>query len=363
MNNSLNNTNDIDINSIQKGFSHLKLINPIIGDTKKYQHILLVEGKTDAEFYKRFLKSDVLIFYANKDAYNKEIDKIPEYMLQGRIINKQNIYVILDKDYKTEDELYEPFEDYLNKLDPSKDFDTLKNTKYNEWRLLCTNPKKYLNKFIWITDANSLETMMLKYCDTEDKKDEFQQKLFKLHEFDYTTLDFSLNKNIIDYSIDFARKIGCIRKQNFDNNTHLKFDKTRVIQSDIIKETRYYYDYIYPEIDDSETIYDCTFDFEDWFQERCNASYCQESEFCLNENYDEIPWYDLCQGHDLFNLIESIILQIMYLQIGKIKIEFQKNVVSPFALSIIENYPLEYFSNSKLKKWLKENQLLSEFFS
>ena len=107
------------IKEIQQGFSLVKISNIV-------DNVLLVEGKTDGIFYKRFI-NNLSVFYGEPET--NESNEIEKIVLKKTDLNK-NFYGILDADYKAR-----------------KVNDKIKDR-------------------IFIIDANSLETLLIKYAGT-----------------------------------------------------------------------------------------------------------------------------------------------------------------------------------------------------
>lgn len=295
------------LKEIQQGFSLVKFSNLI-------DNVLLVEGKTDGFFYKRFTNS-LSVFYG--EPKTSESNEIEEIVLKKTDFNK-NFYGILDADYKTREI----------------------NTKIKDR--------------IFIIDANSLETLLVKYAGTvyfewlikkrdiitDDNKEQVILKKTN-----------KIKNNITESAIKWAFKIGCLRKKSENLNLGLSFKKVKECSS-------YYNDYI----SYSEENYKLKGEFnEDLFL----ANLCSKSaKFTGNveqlkkyiEKFNSDLAWDICQGHDIFDFIDCLNrgpdkLETSQIQGNMFKKKQRSSSVPEWEYKIIEIYDIKKFDNSPLKKW------------
>ena len=314
---------------INKSFSMLK------HDVKTIpEPILLVEGETDEIFYKRLIKGNVSIFYSNH--YSESL--LHKDILSIKICNKKKIFAIFDKDYETEEKKINNFVHCLQVY--QNDFwNDLNNDEQNAIK---QSPTDFVKQFIWITDAHSLETMLVKHC--YKKKEKLQEILFNLKNPRFLFYDFRLKYNIIDYAIGFSKDVGYLRNYNFDNNCKFNFKE--------VKEQSYnYINFLTCNIDQSTKIVYFYFDYESYVKSFPNKTIDIQKDLC--EKYKNIPFQDICQGHDLFNIIESMLL-LLEEKLMDCTLDHPSKENTDFTNRILALYPKKFLKKSDLKKWLKE---------
>lgn len=265
---------------IQKGFSMVRYCARI-------ENVLLVEGATDAEFYKNFTKKT--IHYGSPD----DEDSIIEIVDKKRKENK-TIYGIIDRDYK-----------------PKQIDENLKN-------------------YLFVIDAHSLETMLIKYI----KPDNFEKKIIRKRFY-----KSSLINNITEDSLHWAFNIGCLRKASEIYNFHLPFNKQ-------IKEHDYFKKYILK----NENTNKFEFNFNSFLSDLLvNSKYTKNDirKYIEPFSYDEC-WI-ICRGHDIFDFIDALI-----------RISYNNKRVSSvpnWEYELFSNYKnkiLKSFEGSELKSWFNK---------
>lgn len=295
------------IKEIQQGFSLVKISNEI-------DNALLVEGKTDGFFYKRFTNS-LLIFYGEPET--NESNEIERIVLSKTNLNK-NFYGILDADYT--------------------------NRKVN---------KKISNR-IFTIDANSLETLLVKYAGKDDFERLIKKGIDKTNDNKKQLILKNMHKrknNVTESAIEWAFKIGCLRKKSENLNLGLNFKKVK-------ESSSYYNDYI--------NYYEENYKLKGEFNEDLFlADLCSKSaKFIGNveqlkkyiEKFDlDLAWV-ICQGHDIFDFIDCLNrgpdkLETSQIQGNMFKKKQRSSSVPEWEYKIIEIYDIKKFDNSPLKKW------------
>lgn len=281
---------------------------------------LLVEGKTDEVFYKK-ITDKLATFHGSPESY--ENADIPKIVAEKRR-NNQNFFGIIDADYK-------------------------KHVFSGE-----------LQNYIQITDANSLETMMVKYYGFAA----FEQIIRKLIKKMYTGNKFNLKEkimgSIVDMSVQWAYTIGILRKYN-ENRKCLSINTVKEISN-------YYFDFL-KSSKTADTQIRISFDQEKYLREllrllrlnKCNITIDDLKNEIQKNTFSEEDAYILCQGHDIIDFIEAII-KVYGLAIAKNKNESDKimkkkrgakDKVTRMEYDILDMYDISRFEKAPLYQWLE----------
>lgn len=295
------------LKEIQQGFSLVKFSNLI-------DNALLVEGKTDGIFYKKF--TDFLsVFYGEPET--NESNEIADIVLSKTNLNK-NFYGVLDADYKSK---------------------------------IIAN--KIINR-IFIIDANSLETMLIKYAGNEYFERLIKKGSIKTSDNKKQLVLKHTNKsgnNITESALKWAFSIGCLRKKSDELNLSLSFKKVK-------EDSSYYKKYINYSEDNYKIIGD--FDKESYLEDLCSKSVSftgnkEQLKQYISE-FDSVLAWDICQGHDIFDFIDC--LNVDSVKPGTAQIVGNMPVknnrlssVPKWEYNILEIFDLAKFNGSKLKEW------------
>lgn len=264
---------------IQEGLSIVNFSNTI-------ENVLLVEGKTDAAFYSQFPENNKNIHYGSPKEYNNIIK-----IVENKFRSKHYVYGIIDRDYKTH---------------------TL---------------KPELQKFIFIIDANSLETVIIKYLGV-DVFEKIIRKYFYQCKF--------IQNNFTKDSLQWSFILGCLREKNITQKLRLRINET-VEQHDFLKE--------YVVASNSENNY---FNFnidlflKDLLDNSNNQINYDELEHYIRDFNENESWF-ICRGHDVFDFIDALSRTVTNNKRDKSTVPAWEYKILHKAKSLF-NYP-------KLEKW------------
>ena len=266
--------------------------------------ILVVEGETDKTFYENFTDLNIKMSNALENEYPEKYSKKSCNDLILRAIKRRSIdfnmhwYGIIDKDYKTDDEVNE----------------------------ICAELKEY----IFITDANSLETMIIKYVGVADFEKIIRRNIFYKCNF--------IKNNLTEDALRWSFFIGCLRELSYKKNLKLGINNT-------IKSHDFFRDYI-ESIGNDNTVF--RFNSEAFFTELVSESKNIDEEI-LRYNireYNEDEAWSICRGHDLFDFIDAITRK------GTNKPRHETTVVPPWEHKLFDiNKISRKFEETPLKKW------------
>ena len=294
---------------IQNSLSQYKHIKNLIKDD-----IIYVEGKTDKIFYSQFTKGFHIVCSSEKE---KDVQLLVlENMLQGK-----NIYGIIDPDYSNAKGI----------------------------------PRKIRDK-IHVIDANSLETLIVKYSDKshEPKKAISNFNLiFKKGTFLKNGKREKIYKDAYKYSeitedvLKWSYYIGTIRKINDSKKYHLNFK--------LIKEqSNYYHKYIEKNNENTEQK---IFNQEEYLKNLCEQSgydnsFLQKMKKSIEE-YNEKKVWDICQGHDIFDFIDCLKQGYSRSDTSKGKMfEKKRSIQIPeWEDNLLKAFDINEFQNSPLQDW------------
>ena len=164
----MNNSALDSLKQIQEGLSLVRFSSLI-------DNVLLVEGKTDAEFYRNLIC--IIIHYGSPNEKNC-IDKI----IKDKRKEGKNIYGIIDKDYKSH------------------------------------VVESELKKYLFVIDANSLETMIIKYVGADNFEKIIRAYFYKTK---------FIKNNFTKDALKWAFYIGCLRKENEQKHLYLSFKEIK----------------------------------------------------------------------------------------------------------------------------------------
>lgn len=289
---------------------------------------LLVEGKTDEVFYKK-ITDKLNTFHGSPESY--ENADIPQIVADKRK-NGKHFFGIIDADYKTH------------------------------------NFSNEIKDYIRVTDAHSLETMMIKYYGIAD----FEQLIRKIVKVNYPGNKYNLKEKLLDsiveMSVKWAYTIGVLRNFN-ETQKWLSINKLK-------ENSNYYFDFLNIQ-KLSDTQVEISFDLEKYLKEliKTNKGSLTLEDLkkeIAKKTFSEEEAYILCQGHDIVDLIEAV-MKIYGASIAKDKKDSNKIInnrrgpldkVSKLEYDILEKYNISKFEKAPLYQWLssidKEYELVGE---
>lgn len=286
-------------------------------------NVLAVEGSTDKKFYQEFTNLEILISpkilneSKNKiDCKDKILKAISEQKEKG-----MHWFGIMDADYSLP-------------IMPS-DIE--------------------IGKDCIFTDANSLETMLVKYAGV----DNFEKIIKKINW--QLVKKYCLDKNLVLLALEFSYRIGCLRKKNDIDSLNLSFASVLVSSNNYLD----FLTYTTPQKkvkDGKEKLeYSVKFDFNNYVDSLIDKTVFEiEDEASLKELGTEIfsletsPWIECCQGHDIIHFI--IALNKLHQKITSDNRELTASTHDALDYIIINNYKKEYFEQSKIALWLHDKE-------
>lgn len=301
-----------DINSSCSNYKYIE------DEEKVKAGIIYVEGDTDETFYSQFTNK-YHFCRGSKSEREKKYNvktKVLEKRLQGN-----NAYGIIDPDYSN-----------------AKDI-----------------PKEVRDR-IHVIDANSLETLIVKYSDkTHDPKKAIYNFniLFKKGKYKENGKKESLFKKTHDYGeitedvLKWSYYIGNIRKINDTEKSHLNFKLIK-------EESNYYVKYIKW---DNENPKLKIFNQEEYLKNLCEQSgydelFLQKIKLSI-EDYNENKVWDICQGHDIFDFIECLNPSYYPSKTAKGNMVEQKRTswCPKWENNLLKAFDITAFQNSPLQDW------------
>jgi len=312
------------INSSKTGVSHSVLLNQ--------DWIIAVEGSTDKLFYEKFCS------YLNIETSNGIKNKYPEN--HTRISCRDMIL----KTIKSQS------------LQPNKHWFGIMDADYS----LPVIPSEIkIGKEIIFTDANSLETMLIKYSGLEN----FEKLINKINW--QLVKKYYLDTPRIQLAIEFSYKIGSLRKKNDELKLRLNFMET-------LESSNYYYDFLSYStpvklIEDEKYNYEISFDFEKYKNTLIDKSDVNDfakvalkivgnEDFSLNKT----NWSEYCQGHDIIHFL--VAMNKIHQEISNSNITITAPTHDSLNTKIIKAYKKDFFENSKISSWLKDKDNECEKF-
>ncbi len=288
-------------------------------------NVLAVEGKTDRKFYQKFTNLEILISPKIMNESKKEIDCRDKIL---KAISKQkekgmHWFGIMDADYSLP-------------IIPSE---------------------IEIGKDVIFTDANSLETMLVKYAGFDNFNRIIKNINYQL------VKRYCLDKNPVILALEFSYRIGCLRKKNDENNLKLDFKK-------VLNLSNYYFDFlsysspkIILENGREKLDFAVYFDFDSYRKMLIENS--DVNEFVKvglktvgSEDFDidNSNWEEYCQGHDIIHFI--IALNKLHQVISSNNKKLTASTHDELDNKIIETYKKELFEHSIIALWLHNNETL-----
>ncbi len=297
-----------DVFFTQNGLSMCNYIKHTINN------ILLVEGPTDWFFYSRFLcKKKYTLFFKAFDEDNSVKNMVLKIYSLGK-----NIYGIIDPDYKNESDI-----------------------------------DKRIRDRIHVIDANSLETLLVKYSDKDHNVLEAISNFDNLLRKGEILQNAHNYKRITDDVLKWSFYIGSIRKINDKNKYGLKFK--------LVKEKSNFYAK-YVKISE-EAKYKKVFNQEEYLKDLCDESGYENDIKILQtikdkmEEYNERTVWDMCQGHDIFDFIECLSSSSYYSETAKGKMPPNRiKTILKWEITLLNIFDTNKFVSSPLQKWFDEIQ-------
>lgn len=283
---------------IQQGFSLIKEASVIDWG-------LLVEGHTDALFYEKY-ENNLTVFYG---APNENESSMISRIVKDKVNKGKNFFGIMDADYEAE------------KIE----------TKYQS--------------NLTITDAHSLETMLIKHYTPK----EFEKKIIKKLNYKFSFRNYE-DKEIetVEKSLHWAYKIGVIRELNQQNNENIDFKTVK-------KNSKNYLIFLTIKQNELEFEFDSYLDKLFTTNAQLKTKYSKEFFTKLVEqkekSYSSDVW-KLCHGHDVMNFIESS--KRFYSSIDDHQYDlYGKQEVTRYANMAIEKCNTSFFEGSTLTTWFE----------
>ena len=335
----------------------------------KCDKILFVEGPTDRKFYCLYGLHGGDKFFFTRNEYPIG-DVVKRAFLN---FSNKDEWKYIGEDRITRENIQRPSKDKIEILILNKILSVNENSK-------CKLPTHFygivdkdydeiffneiVKEHIKVTDANSLETLLLYCAERNGKHLQFLEAYFEKR------TKFSIPNKIIEQiyikAMEFALKIGCLRKEKGGDRTK-RFDFSSILEG-CSKDNFGYSDYCEYEKK--------TFTFA--FDEYCNKllySFANNKNNLgnntekIHENAEEIndiichagekkeEEFNLCQGHDVVALIDVMGYKYL-LKTGKIK--SPDDYVSTnygkkgAGYAFIEAFNLDWFEKSTIPEWLRE---------
>lgn len=284
---------------------------------------IYVEGTADKKFFEGYLRKGIKLNcnvetiskIKNSSKLQKENNKPAYIKVIGFVKNTDGAYGIIDADYNLDDK-----NEYLKK------------------------PGLNIENRVKIIEAHSIETLMMRYLYFDAKKfiTIVQQSLnIKLTE--------EVASKIIQKAWEFSFQIGLLRKEyptafNYKaiKSTPNCFFYRKLVKTDgkeiIFKKKTFLQDLFNYQIESLPKIKNS--------KSKVTIEYLTE---LTNNNFDQTVAYAICQGHDLMNFIEALLL----LEDESLKINHENNnEETDFENNFIKNYPYDCFLESPTSDWL-----------
>ena len=290
--------------------------------------VLLVEGKTDYIFYSRFTKKYNIFCRIPNIDNDTGNDCTVKGLVSDMFSAGKNIYGIIDPDYNNGSDI-----------------------------------KENIRNRIHVIDANSLETLIVKYSDENHnvvKAIANFNKLFRkgkykneqgikvpvyIHAYKYSP--------ITDEVLKWAFFIGSIRKLNALKQLGLDFQNRK-------QESCNYKKYIRP-VETNKEKKTIDFDKEQYLNDLWNNSKYSNNPLFLPRIKELIPEYnektvwDICQGHDIFDFIECLNSKSNASE-SNTRREASKNkyTIPKWEIPLLNAFDIDNFKVSPLQNWFNE---------
>ena len=278
--------------------------------TNKVHDILVLEGKTDYTFYSRFTNKFHIYYKDPKSDGDCEVTELVfDLFPKGK-----NIYGIIDPDYNNSD-----------------------------------NIEPNIRNRIHVIDANSLETLLVKYSDENHNVANAIANFDKLLRKGKKEILTRGQKNyckITDEVLKWAFFIGSIRELNaFNKKYRLNFRKTK-------ENSCFYLKYV-----NENSNYKKEFNREAYLIDLLNESrYKDEIKKCIKE-YNEKDVWNICQGHDIIDFIACLKKNFNYSEtiVGEIHKDRELGTSVPkWEYKLLNAFDITNFHGSPLQKWFDE---------
>lgn len=315
-----------DVNDVNISFSSCRFFC----EKKNGNDVLLVEGKTDYIFYSRFTKQYNIFCRIPNIDNDTGNDCTVKGLISEMFPKGKNIYGIIDPDYNNS-----------------------------------VNIESSIRNRVHVIDANSLETLIVKYCDKSHnvakaianfnilfKKGKFKNKEGKQEKLSSYTHDYL---PITEEVLQWAFFIGWIRKINADEPKKYHFN-FKLIKENSSKYKKY--------IKINKINKEIHFDFnkEQYINDLCNYSRHNNDNISLQKikesilEYNERTVWDICQGHDIFDFIDCL----KNPESKPISSESYKGKKPPmrpcpsWETPLLNAFDITNFHGSPLQKWFDE---------
>lgn len=302
-----------------------------IQQSSKFDWILLVEGQHDLKFY----------FPIVNDAFKKlKEEKKGEFKYDMDKTLKENRTKEQDKESRhlVCKKLVRLVHAKVTDVKP-KHFYGIVDKDYEETEKDIQQKKSFLidKKILKETDGNSLEMMLIKWAKKSNHSNEFFSRIInKLDNPD--CLDAIEFGKIVSFSIEAAEKIGRIRKKYPANFCYGD-----------VKNDDFFYSIRQRKAETGENSLD--FNIRKYASALLRKTaergykveeYSSEALLEIAENYTGDDKYDICNGHDFVNILKQA---VRHSSIGS-----YTKITTPL---LVESFPLDWFTNCEVFKWLK----------
>lgn len=267
---------------LNNSFSNLTYLNTM-------NWCVVVEGKTDELFYKNYTKLPLFgeTKVEEKEKYNSNSEKIKNFLDQlehDSADTKEKIICIIHEKNKDGKHFYGIADADYHKPYSMSDLKKL----HKIMKVDFSDLQDIIKNQVVFTDANSLETMMIKWAGEEAFAE-------VVNRADKT---LSVDKSVITDALQFAGLIGICR-QFFDN------DKTSPSFKNIVIQSFHYYKYLFF----NPYLKKYLFDKNSYVEDLCKTVSVEKKNNLLDlmkETVSKDEIYYIAQGHDIINFIQSI---------------------------------------------------------
>lgn len=234
--------------------------------------VILVEGSTDRKFYELFKKNDAI-----------EIQEI------GCFSTKEKKYPLGDRKLTGKEAIIHQVE----KNDTDKYFFGIVDKDYDNCQI---EDKTKL----FVTDANSLETMIVKYVGIDDFNKLVIEAISSTNNRLFYTIKENLKNienNLTEDSLKWAFYIGCFRMLNEELHLNLNFKEIK-LNNDYLKNFL---------IDTKDNCKRFDFNKEEFQKQLLSRKKINTDKIdTYMKKYTEAEAWRICQGHDIFDFIDAI---------------------------------------------------------
>lgn len=331
---------------LNNSFSNLTYLNTM-------NWCVVVEGETDELFYKKYTKlplfGETIVGKEEKNNSNS-INNFLTQLENSKADAKEKIFCLIYEKNNDGKHFYGIADaDYHipNSASDLKKLHKIMKVDFSDLQDIIKNQ-------VVFTDANSLETMLIKWAGEEAFAE-------VVNRADKT---LSVDKSVITDALQFAGLIGICRRF-FDN------DKTSPSFKNIVIQSFHYYKYLFF----NPYLKKYLFDKNSYIEDLCKTVSVEKKNNLLDlmkETVSNDEIYYIAQGHDIINFIQSISYiknqndELFKKLENRYNLEYnleQKNksgkpkVQYELEKPIIKEYVKEaYFNNSPIAVWLKETE-------